>query len=85
MTDKALASQLGISTSIVRKQRIQLSIETEASAKINSGKWTPEILAKLGKEPLRKIAKEMGVAHEAVRQKCLKMGIVTRRKKDQDG
>jgi DNA-binding Lrp family transcriptional regulator len=35
----------------------------------------------LGKEPMRKIAKEMGITPEAVRQKCVKMGIPTRRVK----
>lgn len=81
MTDRTLALQLGISTSVVRKKRIELNIETEVSAKLNTDKWTPYILARLGNEPLRKIAKEIGVTPEAVRQKCMKLGISTRRVK----
>lgn len=62
--DVEVARELGLGIGVVWKKRNQLGIPTDPSSTRSPVKWTPEILARLGREPLQKIAEDIGVTHQ---------------------
>ena len=71
MSDRRVAESLGLPTKMVTKKRLELGI-TSASA----AKWTPEILADIGKMPDLALVKKhrYKVSRAAVAAKRLRMG-----------
>jgi DNA-binding CsgD family transcriptional regulator len=78
-TDPKIAEKLGIGVGIVWKKRQELKIPAHLGKRNISHLWTPEILARLGKESYRSIAKDLNISHESVRNKCIQLGILIKR------
>lgn len=76
MTDMAAAELLGLGANAVRLKRISLSIPSCGFSRRNAGIWTPEIIARLGKESSAVIARDIEVSRSRVNQKREELGIV---------
>lgn len=76
LTDREVATQLGISQAAARLKRITLGIPPCRRGKSwRVGRWTDDILARLGTEVDSDIARSIGVSSERVRQKRKELGI----------
>lgn len=77
LPDSKLAELLDLGSNTVRLKRICMGIPPCRTSDRGPGIWTPEVLARLGKEPARKIADDIGVSRQRVQQKCKELGIVS--------
>lgn len=69
-SDAAIARRVGRATSTVRKHRVRHGIPS-----VIQNRWTPEVVAMLGRCPDRSIAEELGVSLAAVCARRRQLGI----------
>lgn len=77
MPDRYVAERLHLTPDVVRRKRKSLGIPTWSQNQgRRKGIWTDEVVERLGRERCSKIARDIGVTVERVRQKCRELGIV---------